>query len=126
MFAADNPLSTYLSRSQVHPAYRSFAHEKRWFEVPHEVGIALSSNYSQFINDVAHAPLIASMLVFFYFDRGIFFLKGRVAMMTLKGRGLVSPRPLVTYLQLLVWFIRVIWVAGWALCRLICELTNLR
>ena len=91
-----------------------------------DVGIALSSNYSQFINnDVAHAALIASML-FFYFDRGIFFLKGRVAMMTLKGRGLVSPRPLVTYLQLLVWFIRVIWVAGWALCRLICELTNLR
>ena len=75
MFAADNPLSTYLSRSQVHPAYRSLAHEKRWFEVSHDVGIALSSNYSQFINnDVAHAALIASMLVFFYFDRrGIFF-----------------------------------------------------
>ena len=72
------------------------------------------------------AALIASMLVFFYFDRGIFFLKGRVAMMTLKGRGLVSPRPLVTYLQLLVWFIRVIWAAEWALCRLICELTKLR
>ena len=70
MFAADNPLSTYLSRSQVHPAYRSLAHEKRWFEVSHDVGIALSSNYSQFINDVAHAALIASMLVFFYFDRG--------------------------------------------------------
>ena len=87
MFAADNPLSTYLSRSQVHPAYRSLAHEKRWFEVSDDVGIALSSNYSQFINnDVAHAALIASML-FFYFDRGIFFLKGRVAMMTLKGRG---------------------------------------
>ena len=38
-----------------------------------DVGIALSSNYSQFINDVAHAAIIASMLVFFYFDRGIFF-----------------------------------------------------
>ena len=87
MFAADNPLSTCLSRSQVHPAYRSLAHENRWFEVPHEEGILLSSNYSQFTNDVAHAALIASMLVFFYFDRGIFFLKGRVAMMTLKGRG---------------------------------------
>ena len=62
MFAADNPLSTCLSRSQVHPAYRSLAHENRWFEVPHEVGILLSSNYSQFTND-------------FYFDRGIFFLK---------------------------------------------------
>ena len=96
MFAADNPLSTYLSRSQVHPAYRSLAHEKRWFEVSHDVGIALSSNYSQFINDVAHAALIASMLVFFYFDRGIFLKKGRMVNPTLKGRGLVSPRPLVT------------------------------
>lgn len=25
-------------------------------------------------------------------------------MITLKGRGLVSPRPLVTYLKLLVWY----------------------
>ena len=48
------------------------------------MGMVLSSNYSQFINDVFDAALIASMLVFFYFDRGIFFLKGRVAMMTLK------------------------------------------
>ena len=96
MFAADNPLSTYLSRSQVHPAYRSFAHEKRWFEVPHEVGIALSSNYSQFINDVAHAPLIASMLVFFYFESGFFFKKRRAAILTMQERGLVPPRPLVT------------------------------
>ena len=75
MFAADNPLSTCLSRSQVHPAYRSLAHENRWFEVPHEVGILLSSNYSQFTNDVAHAALIASMLVFFYFESGFFFKK---------------------------------------------------
>ena len=111
MFAADNPLSTCLSRSQVHPAYRSLAHEKRWFGVSHELGILLSSNYSQFINDVAHAAIIASMLVFFYFDRGIFFLKGRVAMMTLKGRGLVSPRPLVTYLQLFFRLIRISWVS---------------
>ena len=111
MFAADNPLSTYLSRSQVHPAYRSLAHEKRWFEVSHDVGIALSSNYSQFINDVAHAALIASMLAFFYFDRGQTKKKRLAANSTGKGRGLVSPRPLVTYLQLLVWFIRVIWAA---------------
>ena len=96
MFAADNPLSTCLSRSQVHPAYRSLAHEKRWFGVSHELGILLSSNYSQFTNDVAHAALIASMLVFFYFDRGIFLKKGRMVNPTLKGRGLVSPRPLVT------------------------------
>ena len=75
MFAADNPLSTCLSRSQVHPAYRSLAHEKQWFGVSHELGILLSSYYSQFINDVAHAAIIASMLVFFYFDRGIFFFK---------------------------------------------------
>ena len=126
MFAADNPLSTCLSRSQVHPAYRSLAHEKRWSGVSHELGILLSSNYSQFINnDVAHAALIASML-FFYFDRGQKKTKRLAANLTVKGRGLVSPRPLVTYLQLLVWFIRVIWAAEWALCRLICELTNLR
>ena len=55
-----------------------------------------TSNYSQFIIDVFDAALIASMLVFFYFDRGIFFKKGRMVNPTLKGRGLVSPRPLVT------------------------------
>ena len=96
MFAADNPLSTYLSWSQVHPAYRSLAHEKRWFEVSHDVGIALSSNYSQFINDVAHAALIASMLVFFYFESGFFLKKRRAAILTMQERGLVPPRPLVT------------------------------
>ena len=64
--------------------------------VSYIVGIVLSTNYSQFIIDVFDAALIASMLVFFYFDRGICFFKSRVAMMTLKGRGLVSPRPLVT------------------------------
>ena len=54
-----------------------------------------------------HAALIASML-FFYFDRPAKKIKRRRAVnLTLKGRGLVSPRPLVTYLQLLVWFIRV-------------------
>ena len=94
--------------------------------VSYIVGMVLSSNYSQFINnDVAHAALIASML-FFYFDRGHKKTKRLAANLTVKGRGLVSPRPLVTYLQLLVWFIRVIWVAGWALCRFICELTKLR
>ena len=31
--------------------------------------MVLSSNYSQFIIDAAHAALFASMLVFFYFDR---------------------------------------------------------
>ena len=62
----------------------------------HIVGIVLSTNYSQFIIDVFDAALIASMLVFFYFDRGIFFKKGRMVNPTLKGRGLVSPRPLVT------------------------------
>ena len=75
MFAADNPLSTYLSRSQVHPAYRSLAHEKRWCEVYHIVGVILSTNYSQFIGDAAHAALIASILAFFYFESGFFFLK---------------------------------------------------
>ena len=57
------------------------------FEVPHEVGIALSSNYSQFINDVAHAALIASMLVFFYFDPAPKQIKRRAVSLTLKGRG---------------------------------------
>ena len=62
----------------------------------HILGIVLSTNYSQFIIDVFDAALIASMLVFFYFDRGIFLKKGRMVNSTLKGRGLVSPRPLVT------------------------------
>ena len=39
--------------------------------------MVLSSNYSQFIIDAAHAALFASMLVFFYFDRGTFFFKGK-------------------------------------------------
>ena len=96
MFAADNPLSTYLSRSQVHPAYRSLAHEKRWFEVSHTVGVILSTNYSQFIGDAAHAALIASILAFFYFESGFFLKKRRAAILTIQERELVPPRPLVT------------------------------
>ena len=49
----------------------------------HIVGIVLSTNYSQFIIDVFDAALIASMLVFFYFDRGIFLKKGRMVNPTL-------------------------------------------
>ena len=87
MFAADNPLSTCLSRSQVHPAYRSLAHEKQWFGVSHELGILLSSNYSQFIIDAAHAALFASMLVVFYFDRAPKKNKRRAVNLTMKERG---------------------------------------
>ena len=87
VFAADNVLSTYLSRSQIHPSYRSLAHEKRWFEVSHTVGMLLSSTYSQFIIDAAHAALIASMLAFFYFDRPAKKIKRRAVNLTLKGRG---------------------------------------
>ena len=43
------------------------------FELSHIVGILLSIYYYGFITDAAHAALFASMLVFFYFDRGIFF-----------------------------------------------------
>ena len=100
--------------------------KKRWFEVSHIMGMVYQQVIIHNLIIDAHAALIASMLVFFYLRPRDFFKKGRVAMMTLKGRGLVSPRPLVTYLQLLVWFIRVIWAAEWALCRLICELTKLR
>ena len=46
--------------------------------VSHTVGVVLSTNYSQFISDAAHAAVvIASMLAFFYFESGFFFLKAR-------------------------------------------------
>ena len=87
VFAADNALSTYFSRSQIQTAYVSLAHEKRWCEVSHIVGMVLSSNYSQFITDAAHAALIASMLVFFYFDRAHTKKKRRAVNLTMKERG---------------------------------------
>ena len=64
--------------------------------MPHTVGVVLSSNYSQFNNDVFDAALIASMLAFFYFESGFFFKKRRAATLTMQERGLVPPRPLVT------------------------------
>ena len=42
------------------------------------------------------------MLVFFYFESGFFFFKRRAAMLTMQERWLVPPRPLVTYLWLLI------------------------
>ena len=86
-FAADNALSTYFSRSQIQTAYVSLAHEKRWCGVSHIVGMVLSSNYSQFIVDAAHAALFASMLVFFYFERKKKKNKRRAVNLTMKERG---------------------------------------
>ena len=64
--------------------------------VSHTVGVVLSTNYSQFISDAAHAAVIASMLAFFYFESGFFFFLRRAAILTMQERGLVPPRPLVT------------------------------
>ena len=87
VFAVDNALSTYFSRSQIQPAYVSLVHEKRWCGVSHIVGMVLStSNYSQFIID-AHAALIASMMGFFYFDPAPKQNIKLAANSTLKGRG---------------------------------------
>ena len=69
VFAADNALSTTFFRSTIQPAYGGLAHEERWFELSHIVGILLSIYYYGFITDAAHAALVASMMGVFYFDR---------------------------------------------------------
>ena len=99
VFAADNALSTTFFRSTIQPAYGGLAHEERWFELSHIVGILLSIYYYGFITDAAHAALVASMMGVFYFDRTQKKNIRLAANSTLKGRGLVSPRPLVTALS---------------------------
>ena len=86
VFAVDNVLGTYFFRSKMQPAYVGLAHEKRWCEVSHIVGIVLSTiNYSQFIID-AHAALVAGMMGVFYFDRAKKKTIRLAANSTLKGR----------------------------------------
>ena len=87
VFAVDNALSTTFFRPTIQPAYGGLAHEERWFELSHIVGILLSIYYYGFITDAAHAALVASMLVFFYFDPAPKQIKRRAVSLTLKGRG---------------------------------------
>ena len=55
VFAVDNALSTTFFRPTIQPTYGGLAHEERWFELSHIVGILLSIYYYGFITDAAHA-----------------------------------------------------------------------
>ena len=80
-------LARLFSGQGIQPAYGGLAHEERWFELSHIVGILLSIYYYGFITDAAHAALVASILVFFYFDPAPKKIKRRAVNLTLKGRG---------------------------------------